>query len=410
MPVAGASTTAAGPRRSHGPFPRWAGFALLVAAALAVLPALVARAHGDVTFPPVDYTAVSVQGGYAYAGDSSRRGVLRVVHVADPAAPTQAAQAGLAGQSVTDVPSAGAYVYATSANSRLVGCGGPAVQAVDARDPARPVVPSQTSGPGFLCWDFRVQGLRTAVAGDRLYAAIWGYGGGGFPVSSLSVYGREDPARPVFADGVVLAQGGCAPSRPAVVGTTVFVATCLGGQGFHAPGPLGLIAVDVADTARPAVLGSVSFGGSGSVQYDPAPAVAAAGGYAYVGGPDATEPLRTVDVGDPSRPAVVATTPPRGVWSSAVVAGARLYAATSTGLEVYGLDDPARPAFLGAYAAPAGNDVALAGTTAYLAAGPGGLRVVDVADPANPRELGAFTLPPHVHTFLPLVPQQAAPG
>lgn len=106
--------------------------------------------------------------------------------------------------------------------------------------------------------------------------------------------------------------------------------------------------------------------------------------------------LAAVDVSDPTRPTVIASSPILGTTVEAVVVERDLayVAANEGGLWLLDVHDPAQLRVLGSLQTPGqAEGVAVRASLAFVAAGEAGLQVVDVQDPAKPRPIAGLDTP-----------------
>ena len=328
------------------------------AAAWALAP--LAVLHGQeldlVGFVPGPATVVSVHGERAYVGDGP---TLRIVDIADPAAPAAAGSVTLP-ENVYGIDVAGAVAYAA------IDFGGLAT--VDVSDPAAPRLLATFRTPG--------QALSIAVTGTT--AAVTNR------LSGLELIDVSDPAAPA-ASGSYFAEGyaidvAVAGSRAYVIDTPgglSIVDLTETGEELEARGTLatremsaavavgtlrrngaettlaGLMSsestlelIDVTDPTEPVPLGSYRDAGRpGTGGYI---AAAATGGLVHVelAGPlaflaDAYPPflLQVVDVSDPAAPTLVTEYEPSGPPRDLAVAGSLVLLAVG-GAETGGTGEP----------------------------------------------------------------------
>jgi hypothetical protein len=147
-----------------------------------------------------------------------------------------------------------------------------------------------------------------------------------------------------------------------------------------------VVAVDVADPARPTVLGE-------SMELAGAITGLAVGPIVYATAGDAG--LYLLDFQPPASPRILGFVDTPG-WAYRVAAsGSYAYVADgSAGLRIIDARNPSNPQEAGAYDTPGiAYSVVVSGSYAYLADGPGGVRVLDISDPSAPREVAAISTP-----------------
>ena len=203
----------------------------------------------------------------------------------------------------------------------------------------------------------------------------------------------SDPARPAVLSSVATTAPALQFNDVEVVDGRAYVTA---GDRDGATG--ALIVFDVADPAHPAELSRFEFGSA-------AIGVSVAGGVAYVGG--YSNGFEIIDVKDPRAPRRLANwrLPDPGahtlnagtahVWWPAVRAPYAYVTYDGAGLHVLDVSDPAAPKLVGSFdkSTPNGladcffNEIALAGDRAYVAVDYCGMLVLDVSDPRNLREV-----------------------
>jgi hypothetical protein len=121
-------------------------------------------------------------------------------------------------------------------------------------------------------------------------------------------------------------------------------------------------------------------------------AVVVAGQRAYLASAGPGGGLQVVDVADPARPQLLGSAATYGSATAISVDSGLAYVAEGLGggIQIFDLSNPRAPTLRGGLITPgAARGVAISGGRAYVAAGTCGLQVLDVADPARPRLLGA---------------------
>jgi len=143
----------------------------------------------------------------------------------------------------------------------------------------------------------------------------------------------------------------------------------------------GLVIVDVADPAAPAIVSSMDVGG---IVVD----VEISGDFAYLVMDSYPDGLKVVDVSDPASPQLVASLAP-AAREARIVGMLLLLATFQEGLQIFDIADPAAPQLLASIPAiDRVTAVSVAGGLAYLV--DGGLRVVDLSNPSHPTPLGSI--------------------
>jgi hypothetical protein len=205
-----------------------------------------------------------------------------------------------------------------------------------------------------------------AVSGAWAYLGESGYG-----LVTLDV---ADPARPAL-DGHLRGEW---YSRLAQRGDWVYGAAGWG----------GLTVVDVTDRGNPVKVGQYSTPELNAWQ------VAVAGGYAFVAD-RGREGLSIVDIRKPRQPAEVAFLAMPGNAENVAVDGCYAYVTMGQGgMHIVDVSDPVHPVEVGVYPAPwEVFDVAVRGNLAYVTDGSYGLHIVDIGDRESPVEVGWIQTP-----------------
>lgn len=241
---------------------------------------------------------------------------------------------------------------------------GATVQVLDVSDPAAP------QGVGRVEVETMVR--RVVVEDDLVYVAAGPDG-----MTIIDVSDASSPA-------VVSRIGG--PNEPfsrfddvAVVDRIAFVADATD----------GLRVFDVADSEHPVQVGAVGEIGTPKC-------VAASSDYVYLA---VNYGLLVVDVTDPTKPAVVSSTPLDLHWGGDIVAiGPTVYIAGQAGLHVVDVSNPAAPSITGTFewsftTSVDGLDVW--GDLAYVSDLNVGVRLINVSDPINPHQVALLERPPY---------------
>jgi hypothetical protein len=171
------------------------------------------------------------------------------------------------------------------------------------------------------------------------------------------------------------------------VAVTNNLAYITGGPYGLPEGECGLRIVDVADAAKPKVIGKLQCkqdaGWSGQ-------SIVVKDKYAYIAASDAG--LRIVDVSNPSAPTEIGYLTGIGkVWAVSVEGHLVYMAADDAGLQVIDVSEPTVPRKVSSFKTPK-RAVSLTVTNgyAYVAASYAGLRVIDVSDPLKLAEVGFY--------------------
>lgn len=209
-----------------------------------------------------------------------------------------------------------------------------------------------------------------ADRGDRVFAADFYSGAKALDRVTLANAGRYD----LPADQLGAVEG------IDIVGNRAYIAN----WGF------GLLIVDIANLAAPALLGSVAI--------DFATSVEVVGNFAYVVTSTNGGILFTVNVSNPASPQIVASVPTTKGMEVMHHNGLLLVADESFGdpggLRIFSLANPAAPTQVSLSSAcdsAAGLDAA--GSRVYLACSDGTLRIIDITNPSAPSQLGIFSDP-----------------
>jgi hypothetical protein len=322
--------------------------------------------------------SVAVAGRYAYVGAGT--GGLQVVDISDPAHPREAGSYTLFQMNFLRVAVAGPYALAMD--------GDMALRVVNIANPAQPVETAFYAGPGHT-WD-------VAVSGNYAYTSDYWYPGGGVHIVGLAGARRPVEVGYYLAGGVTagVAVSGTYlyvaawsnglhivdvsdPEQPRRVGSFMAgTAEDVAVQGNYAymTADAGLDILDVSNPVLPVLVGTLP-GPYGHIVLN--------GHYAYL----AAGGLVIVDIADPAHPAVAGWyVSDKRNFMDVAVAGDYAYLVDYNGLLILDVSDPAHPLEAGAYAMPDAMAVAVAGTTAYLTSDQ--LVMLDVSDPAHPVEIG----------------------
>lgn len=343
---------------------------------------------------------VAVAGDQAYLADP-----LNGLYVADISRPDRPVLLGHLGSAsgIFAVQASDGLVYATDKKDRFL--------VIDASDPLSPHIIGAVRMPSQAA-NFKVQGTRAYVAD----------GNGGFLLIAL-----DDPAAPAIIGrvcagndrGVAVAGGKAylAGNRSGLkivdlqsmghslqaVGSleTDGHAGALFSEGerlFLADGPAGLKIIDLADPARPELLGVLKTEGMVND-------VKVRGGLAYLA--DGRRGFRIADVRRPCSPQTLGTVKIPGKVIRVALAGKRAYAiahgsgslevpprAHTRRLHVIDIENPREPYLVGTFEIfSQANDFDVAGDRVYLAGLADGLQLVEGAATGGPRLVGAATLP-----------------
>lgn len=283
---------------------------------------------------PVYARAVAIDGDYAYVPDGSHG--LRIINVADPAAPTRANLFDTLGFAY-DVAVAGNYAY--------IADGAQGLRLVNVTATGAPV------SAGGLGFNTSGSARRVTVAGEYAYVT------GG--TRWLQIVNVADPSTPTDA------------GRIETLGSAWGVAVA-GEYAYIANGKQGLRIIHVADPGTPTDAGSIDTPGD-------AVAVAVVGDYAYVA--DRWEGLRIIDISDPAAPVEVAFYDTPGDAQAVALADDFAYVAdTAGGLRIINVANPRSPFEAGSYSTQGWvQGVAVDGNYVYTVNGAGGMYILNVA-------------------------------
>lgn len=304
--------------------------------------------------------AVAVQGEYAYVGEGF---TLAVVEVRDPAHPVVVSQTAWLPGEVKDV--AVTDTWACLAD----GTGG--LRILDIADPAVPVAVGSYETNGYV-FQVTPMGKYAYIADDN----------------GLVMMDLADPAAPKKLDRYSPGSSTCARAAAGVV------------VGDHAYVVYrNTLAILDLTSAPPSIIGEYRHGSSA------APicmhGIAVLGNYVYAttdkGG------ILILDVGDPTRPQELARYELKDPDSGPIpfsaeaiaIAGQHAYVSFRTAIRVLDLADPTAPVEVGTYQVPQSDgvfavqalDIAISGNYAYLACGEAGLIILDITNPAAPVEV-----------------------
>ncbi|MFN8423744.1 MAG: hypothetical protein U0470_10320 [Anaerolineae bacterium] len=314
--------------------------------------------------PPMDLVAM---GGRLYvrsdfeSAQPSEVWQLRVYDVSDPDHPAELGALDLPAQA-RSIAAGDRTIYVATAGALL---------AVDASDPAKPVIAADA--PATRSW---VESI--AVADGWLYLADRYRG--------VRVVDARDPARPVEAAALALASS--MPSIPPEVAHGP-EALAIDGEGhLFAGDSFDFHVVDIHDPARPREIGRAD-----GVALTVGP-ISLFEGYAYV--PSLLGPgILVIDARDPTRPRHVGDFAAGATEGGlTVVAADHLYRLGIDLLEVFALDDPAAPTSIASISTGAAPySIAVAGGYAYMPSDSDGVAVFDVRRPSAPRAAGTTSAP-----------------
>jgi len=304
-------------------------------------------------------------GNYAYVTLGTAG--LRVVNVANPAAPAQVGSlttdASGNALDVSDILVVGNYAYMLCSSGFHV---------VDVSNPAAPTAVGKYNT--ITGWEPK-KGI--AITGNYAYVA----GAGGLEIANIS--------NPTSPTGVTIVSGLTGyPRGVAIAGNYAYVAsTAFSGAG-------GLSVLDIANPASPTILGKYVA---------EVARVAVAGNYAYTLGAaqsnDSKTTLTVVDVSNASAPAKVSSYDTGGSSVNLTVTGGYAYVTNGWGgLEIVNVSAAAKPhaqVRSGVYNSPPGDarSAGVTGNYAYVADMQAGMKVINVANPAAPAGVGIFDTP-----------------
>jgi hypothetical protein len=329
---------------------------------------------------------LAARGTFVYATSGLR---LLAIDAADPARPFLASQSALLGGTAYGVAIDGPYAF--------VSIGEAGVCIFDLADPARPRPIAALPAKGYV-------GAMVAQAG-RLYYSESNYHRADYRTEhAVHIADVSDPARPVVLGRYPLPQSppgfaGFVLSGLAASGARLYIVTANGQDTGRT-----VYVVDVADPARPALLGQLAIPGRGwgwNMGPPPSPhGLAVSGDTLYL--PLRAHGLSIIDVSDPARPAQVGLLELEVFPNELALAGRWLYVtlqgygAGGQALErvaVVDLAEPRRPVLTSASAGARVSAIAVAGDAIYAAAAGSGLLVLDRTNPSAPRRAGTFAWP-----------------
>jgi hypothetical protein len=282
-----------------------------------------------------DFSAVAVQGNYAYAGMGIN---FVVVDISQPAMPTVVASLSLPA-ALSDINIQNDYAYIADREAGL--------RVVDVGDPTTPVEVGFYSMPS-------VSASKVAVVGSYAYVATI--------IGGLQIVDVSDPTNPVQVGFIDIPWA----TSVAVAGEYAYV----GDYGT------GLLVVDVSDPSAPEQVGVYDTYPTLGIPWH----VAVAGGYVYLNtynwSTDLSE-LRVVDVGDPTAPVEIGHINIPGYASGVVVDDGYAYVPYIAGpqrggLRVVDVGDPTMPVNVGHYDTLGdSNSVAVTNGYVYVTSGDG---------------------------------------
>jgi hypothetical protein len=183
------------------------------------------------------------------------------------------------------------------------------------------------------------------------------------------------------------------PTTPIEVGTTTVSdaayapeVAVVGDLAYVTVGEEGIRAIDVANPAAPVEISAIDTPGY-------AVDVTGVDSVAYIADDDTG--LRIVDFAKPAVPVEIsAIDTPGSAAAVEVVNGLAYVADWDSGLRVIDVSNPEAPVEIGAIDTPGqASDVAVVGGVAYVADGYSGLRIIDISNPEHPVEIGALDTP-----------------
>lgn len=328
-----------------------------------------------------------ISGSYAYIAD--QLGLMRVVHIANPAAMSQLAQVDL-GYSAWGIAVNGSTVFVAAGNGGLF--------SYDVSTPASPQPLDTLDIPGWandlvLVGDYA---MVAALNGDLQVVDVSDPSNMAL-VTELPLSGA--PRRIERAGDFVLiaAQSGHLqvidvhlPTQPTLAATLTLTSDLMG---VGVDGDRAVLAafddLVLADVTYPGVVEMAPVSVAGRSQ-----AAVVVGDYAFVAARD--NGLHIVNVADPMAPQLVSTYAVPGDCQGIAVANGMAYLANGNGLYIVDVTEPLAPAMAGTVGTTGrSQDVALFGQYALLANIPvglgqdagGGLHIIDVSNPAAPTEI-----------------------
>lgn len=337
---------------------------------------------------------LDLAGSYAYVLGTT--GLLHVVDISNPEAPTIVTSFDTQTLWASSVAVAGSYAYVAAQDSLRV---------ISVSDPSSPAIIGGVAIPDCCVLDLAVAASH-AYVGTGLYLLDYDVSNPTAP-TLIRILGTPPPGTFVAADdnyGYFGAGDSVFVIRHDVAGwsdvvgrvglpgaATVYGIDVLGSYlyvAYVATGDAGLQVIDVSVPTAPTLVGNAEMPW--------ASCVAVAGSYAFVGDYYSSR-LWSVDVSNPAAPTIRSYVESRGSGplEAVDVEGSYAYVAYfGVALQVVYIANPARAATVGSVdiAVDDAPAVAVAGSYAYVAAGASGLRVVDVSNPASPAVIGSVPL------------------
>jgi len=325
---------------------------------------------------------VHIDGDFAYVASGPEG--LHIVDVSNPGLPLIVGTANTVGSAIM-VDVAGDYAYVADGDIDLA--------VVDISNPTAPAVVGSVLIPASA-FDVDAEGDYVFVAecfvpgnsaltvvdvSDPTSPAI--VASTDFPGEAYRIQVRRNLAYVVGGDDDLQIFNVSDPLNPQPIGALAVPETPVGfaiDGDYLFMGGGKFFTVDISDPTQPAVVSTVANGGEGNN-------VDVVGDYAYVS--NAYHTGQIFDIRDPENPVQVGTFDTPGSINHLLVDGSYGYVADGSGglrvLEVAHDVTPPVPASKTWLHAGA-NAVALHGNYAFMAAGVGGLQVVDISDPLNP--------------------------
>lgn len=295
-----------------------------------------------------------VAGQYAYVYDNSE-GLLMIIDVANPAAPSHTGSIYLGGD-IRGLSVAGGYAYMITPDSLIF---------IDVADPENPFVAHEYELAVVWGWS---EAEDMVVAGGYAYILT--------TTNLVRVLDITNPGSPI--------EGGIADIfqyslKITVAGEYAYVVDYWG----------GLTTVDISDPANPAVTGYLTprqdlpDGGSGLV---------VAGDLAFFNDPYG---MRIADISDPNNPVQTSTYDTLRIPTGLTAVDDYVYVTDGVhGLIIIDAANPAHPIRVGSYDTPGyAREIVVSGDYAYIADGSADLQIIDVADPAAPAAVGSLSWP-----------------
>lgn len=357
------------------------------------------------------YRAIAVSDSYAFVGSGT---VLRIFDISDSAHPRPIGHANLPGYA-SDVQLVGdmAYVVTYSNYNEAVfntSYGEGILQIVDVSNPQAPSLRGSEE-LGFISRArIKVVGTYAYVASHRLTVVAVGDPSDPRTISSYDLFGEladldvvgttvylvgsyglqivdvSNPAEPVF-------QGRYTEEDRGSISNAYLAVDVVGSRAYIITDSAGLVVLDVSEASAPVRAGRYagSFSGnSAAIEVIGSLAFVAS---AYIGNGRNSGSFTILDVSNPARPRHIRSISTSGIFAMEI-AGTNLYASTGDqGLLIVDVSRPSSPRILGGYNSPDNlYNLRVVDEHLYLATFTEGLHIANVANPAAIRLLGNYDL------------------